>query len=28
MLCVRVSIMLQKFMEYLQKTEIKGTRKK
>ncbi len=27
-LAVRVSIMLQKFIEYLQKTEIKGTRRK
>ncbi len=26
--CVRISIMLQKFIAYLQKTEIKGTRRK
>jgi four helix bundle protein len=27
-MCVRISAMLQKFIEYLQKTEIKGVRKK
>ncbi|MBL0355511.1 MAG: four helix bundle protein [Chitinophagaceae bacterium] len=27
-LAVRISIMIQKFIEYLQKTEIKGTRKR
>ncbi len=27
-LAVRISVMIQKFIEYLQKTEIKGTRKR